>query len=236
MATSYSEPVEQESLFEGGPEFDPSVSDPETPERAEEPAPDPEFERMTRELEESRAQLASERERLDRFLTQPPAPQPIPAPPVQATPMPDPATDPEAFARWHAEDAQRRDAELRSEVTRTRNEMTTQQRAAQLRAEFKAEYPHLVPVLEYADIEFMRIQPDGVIPNDTTALKRDIAQALEEKTGRRATTPPTRTAGVSGSSETRPKKSKPSEPEVKEGDGSLVDLIKEAQAKSGLYG
>lgn len=239
MSATTADSDRQEPLFQGGPEFDPDQDPAQVaaePAVEPEPEPDPEFTRMQRELDEARSQLQSERERVDRFLSQPPPPPSIPEARPVTTPMPDPATDPDAFAKWYAEDAQRRDAALHSEVTRTRNDLSEKQRAAQLRADFVSRKPHLREVLEYADVEFMRLHPDGVIPNDTDSLIESIAQALEEKTGRRAATPPTRTGGVSGPSETRTKKSKPSEPEVGPNDGTLVDLIKDAQAKSGLYG
>lgn len=241
MAAPTSEPTRQEGLFDG-PTSEPGISGPEDqrlddelenePEPA--PEPDPESQRLARENAELQAKLQSERERLDRFLQSPAQPA-APAAPAAAAPMPDPAVEPEAFQRWLSEDQQRRETAMRSEMSRSRVEMSEQQRGAQLKQDFVSEYPHLRDVLEYADVEFMRLCPDGVIPQDTTALKRAIAQALEEKTGRRPNTPPTRTSGVSAGSEPKPKPRKSKE-DVKEGEGSLVDCIRDIQSKSGLYG
>lgn len=194
--------------------------------------------------------------------TPPGQPAPTPAAPKKPEPMPDPATDPQAFESWLARRDQAGRQEVRQEIAQTRDQAVGEARGGQLITEFLAAYPKYTGMGEdvkqafIAEVAAQRLQ---ALPDDGTALcaavtKRmeathdryaasdkalaggapDPKQAADAAAAAAAADDATRTGGVSSGSA-----ASASVEVTKTGDEEaskpLLDVIRDRQAASGFF-
>lgn len=145
-------------------------------------------------------EAARERARVDSWLANrsDPIKNPEPAAPP---PMPDPAEDPDAYRRWHAEDRARQQREIEKRFDSLRNEVRTDVASAETRAAlwqtFQQRYPKHAQQTRLAGIAFAAVAERG-LDSDAVRVADAVKAEMEAIAGPLSSGGADRTGGLTG--------------------------------------